>query len=169
MKTLITTIIATTFLMSAGTSFAQDGDDAKRSSGHGKAGQRGQRSMQGMPMMDHFTRALRHLDLSEDQKVSIRATMQTMKTEIRPIIGEMKAGQLQLTELIKADQYDEDAVAELAAKEGDLAAERILIASRALSTMFNQLTDEQRVDLDEMAAKRMERRSEKRRQRTREG
>ena len=113
-------------------------------------------------MMDHFTRALRRLDLSDEQKESIHATMQTMKTEIAPIMSETKAGHLQLKELIKADQYDEDAVADLAAKEGDLAAERMLIASKAISVMLDQLTDEQRIQLDEMAAARKERHGKKR-------
>jgi Spy/CpxP family protein refolding chaperone len=80
--------------------------------------------------------------------------MQALKAEVRPIMQATKAGHLQLKELIKADSYDEQAVAALADKEGNLAAERMMITSRALSEVFSQLTDEQRSQLDEMAAQR---------------
>jgi protein CpxP len=163
MKKLI--IIAVTGILLAGSGFviARDGHG-----GHGHKGQRGQHGGQFMPLTDRFMRAIRHLDLSEDQKESIHTTMQAMKAEINPVMGEMKAGHLQLKELIKADEFDEQAVAELAAKEGDLAAERILITSRAMSDVYAQLTDEQRTELEEMRAERMERRAERREQRSRD-
>ena len=157
MKTLLKTILAVTFLMSAGASFAQD-----TGFGPGKPGQRGQRGMQGMPAVENMMRALHRLDLADEQQANIRAIMQEMKVEVGPVMEEMKAGHLQLRELVKADVYDADAVAGLAAKEGDLAAERMVITSRALSEVYGYLTDEQRAELEEMAALRMERRSEKR-------
>ena len=156
MNTLLKTILAVTFLMSAGVSFAQD-----TGFGPGKPGQRGQRGMQGMPAVENMMRAIRHLDISDEQQADIRAVMQEMKTEIMPIMEEIKANHLQLRELIKADAYDEGAVAGLAAKEGVLAAERMVISSRALSEVYGYLTDEQRAELEEMAEQRMERRSEK--------
>ena len=157
MNTLLKSILAATFLMSAGTTFAQDSDFKP-----GKPGQRSQRGMQGMPVVDHMMRAIRSLDISDEQQTDIRAVMQELKTEVMPIMEEMQDGQLQLRELIKADEYDEGAVAELAAREGDLAAERMVISSRALSEVYGYLTKEQRVELEEMAAQRMERRSKKR-------
>ncbi len=161
MNTLLKTILAATFLISAGTTLAQDNDN--------RPGQRGQRSMQGMPVVEQLMRSLRRLDLSDEQQASIRGVMQGMKTEIRPIMDEMKAGHMQLRELVKADEYDENAVAGLAAREGDLTAERMVITSRALSEMYGYLTDEQRAELEEMAAQRMERRSQKRKRSTGEG
>ena len=156
-------IIAFTGILLAGSGIvlAQDGYG-----GHGHKGQRGQRGGQFMPLTDHFMRAIKQLDLSEDQKESIHTTMQAMKAEIGPVMGEMKAGHMQLKELIKADEFDEQAVSELAANEGDLAAERILITSRALSDVYAQLTDEQRTELEEMRAEHMERRAERRKQRS---
>jgi protein CpxP len=155
---LLITIVTATFLMSASTSFAQD-------DGYGP-GKRGQRGMQGMPVVEQLMHALHRLELGDEQRASIRAVMQEMKSEIRPLMGEMKASHLQLKELVKADEYDEDAVATLAAKEGDLAAERVVITSRALSEVYGYLTDEQRVELEEMAAQREERRDERRKQRS---
>lgn len=161
MKKLI--IIAFTSILLAGSGVVLAGDGY---GGHGHKGQRGQRGEPFMPLTNGIMRAIKHLDLSEDQKESIHATMQAMKAEIRPVMDEMKAGHLQLKELIKADGFDEKAVADLAAKEGDLAAERILITSRALSDVYAQLTDEQRIELEEMRAERMARRAERRNQRT---
>lgn len=161
MKKLSIIVLTGIMLASSATVLAQDGYGVP-----GYKGQQGHRNAQFMPLTDRFMRAIRHLDLSEDQKDSIHTTMQALKTEMGPIMDEMKAGHLQLKELIKADGFDEQAVADLAAKEGDLAAERILITSRAMSDVYAQLTDEQRIQLEEMRAERMERRAERRKQRS---
>jgi len=153
-KPILMTVLAAAFLMSASASFAQD-------DGYGP-GKRGQRGMQGMPAVEQLMRAIHRLDLGDEQQAGIRAVMQEMKAEVRPIMEEMKAGHLQLKELVKADEYDEGTVAGLAAREGDLAAERMVITSRALSEVYGYLNDEQRAELEEMATQRMERRSEKR-------
>jgi len=155
-NTLLKFILAATFLMSSGTTFAQ---------GTGKPGQRGPRGAQGMPAVEQMMRAIQRLDTSDEQKADIRDVLQKMKTEVAPILEEMKDGQLQLRELIKADEYDENTVAGLAAKEGDLAAERMVITSRAFSEVYGYLTEDQRSELENMAAQRMERRSGKRKQR----
>ena len=160
MNTLLKSILAATFLISAGTTFAQ-GNELDS----GKPGQRGPRGMQGAPIVEQLMRAIRGLDLSDEQKTDIQAVMQQMKTEVTPTMEEMKDGQLQLRELIKADEYDEDAVAGLAAKEGDLAAERMIITSRALAEVYGYLTEEQRAELEVMATQRMKRRSGKRKSR----
>jgi len=164
MTTLMKTILAATFLMSAGTTFAQDAD-----SGPGHSGPRAHRGMQGIPMVEHLKRALHRLDLSDEQKESIRTVMQDLKTEIGPIMNAMRTGHMQLKELIKADEYDEDAVAELATKEGKLVAERVIMAGRALAEVYSYLTDAQRAQLDEMAAQRMQHRGAKHKRRFREG
>ena len=145
--------ITTIFLLTlGGTVLAKDfaGERARK-------GQHHQRGMQEMPVVGQMRRALRHLDLSDEQKEGIRAVTQAMKKDVRPIMLQTKAGHLQLKALIKAGNYDEQAVAALAEKEGVLAAERLMIASRAMSEIFSQLTDEQRSELDTMAAQRKQR------------
>ena len=57
----------------------------------------------------------------------------------------------------------------LAENEGALAAERLIIASRAMSAVYAQLTDEQRAELETIAAERAAKRAEKRNQRSAEG
>ena len=160
MNKLIIIALTSILLAGSGVVLAQDGFD-----GPGHKGQRGQRGGPFMPLTNRFMRAVKQLDLSEAQKEGIHSTLQTMRADIEPIMGEMRAVHLQLKELIKADNFDENAVAKLAEKEGDLAAERILITSRALSDVYAQLTEEQRIELEEMRVQRMERHAERRQQR----
>jgi Spy/CpxP family protein refolding chaperone len=121
--------------------------------------------MQGAPMVDQLMRGIRRLDLEDEQRESIRAIMQGLKADTSPVMQKTKAVHLQLKELIKADVYDADAIAALAVQEGDFAAERMMITSRALSQVYGQLTQEQRAELETMAAEHQARRTERREQR----
>lgn len=149
---MMTGIILTTLLLTVtGMALAQDPE-----------GRHHQRGDQSMPAVDELMRAIKRLDLSEEQKTSIKGIMHGLKTEERPLAREMKAGHQQLKELIKADSFDEAAVAALAEKEGALAAERLIITSRAMSGVYAQLTDEQRAELETMASERAAKRAARR-------
>lgn len=165
MKALMKTFLAAAFLVSTGAVLAQGAGFGPGKGGPGNFGPGGQRGMQGgmqgMPMVQNVVRGLRRLDLSDEQIENVQAVMQNLRTEAGPVRDEMWASHMQLRELIKADDYDENAVAALAAKEGELAAERIMMASRALSEVYGYLTAEQRAELDEMYAQRMVRRAER--------
>ena len=117
--------------------------------------------MQAMPVVEAVTRAIRHLDLDLEQKEGIREVMAGLKADVRPIMMETRASHGQLQELVKAASYDEAAVAALAENEGKLAAERLMLTSRALSEIYNILTVEQRNELDAMAEQRKEKRTKK--------
>ena len=160
MNKISITIITTLLLTISGMALAQDFYGKP-----GNKGQRHQRGMQGMPMVDQIMRSLRRLDLEDEQRESIRAIMQGLKTETSPVMQKTKAVHLQIKELIKADVYDADAVAALAVQEGDFAAERLMITSRALSLVYGHLTQEQRAELETMAAERQVRRVEGRERR----
>lgn len=166
-KIISRTIAASLLLAMSGTVLAQDvmvdGEDSMKRERHH------QRGKQSMPGVTNMMRAIRHLDLSEDQKAGIKLTMQALRQEQRVLMKEMKVGKKQLKELIKADVYDEEAVAALAEKEGSLVAERLIITSRAMSQVYAQLTDEQRLELEAMAAERAARREAKRQKRSIEG
>ncbi len=168
MKTAMKTILAAAFLMSTGSAIAQHTDSGHGQS-HNKGRHHGPRRMQAMPMVEHLVRALHHLDLSDEQKESIHAVRQQLKSDVRPVMEEMKAGHTQLRDLVKAPEYDAAAVAELAAKEGELAAERLVMTSQALAEVRGYLTDEQRAELDKIALKRQHNRNEKRQRRSAEG
>ena len=158
MNKLLITIITTLLMTATSITFAQGYNGEP-----GRKGQRPQRPMQAMPVVDQFMRGLRQLDLSEDQKTGVKAVMQGLKETVRPIMQESKAGHMQLRDLIKADNYDETAVAAIAKKEGDFAANRMIVTSQALADVLSLLTDEQRVQLYTMAAKRMAHRGKKER------
>jgi protein CpxP len=156
MNKLIIAMVTTLLLTASSISLAQDQKYAA-----GKKGQRDHRGMPAMPVVEQLTRAIRHLDLDDEQKAGIRVVMQDMKAEVRPIMEEMKAGHVQLRELVKAESYDEQAVAVIAKEEGNLAAERVKIASRTMSKILAILTVEQREQLGNMAAERKSRHGER--------
>ena len=146
MNKRIITVIGALLLTATAATLAQDSYGERGMKDH-----RQHRGMQAMPMFDHLSRALRRLDLDDGQKESIKAVMHNMKAEIRPIMQLTQDGHQELLQLIKADSYDEQAVAALAEEEGNLATERMLISSRALSEVFSYLTEEQRDQLEAMA------------------
>lgn len=160
MNKLSITIITALLLTISGMALAQDfyGEPVNK-------GQHSQRGMQGMPMVEQIMRSLRRLDLEDEQRESIRAIMQDLKAETDPVMQKSRAVHLQLKELIKANVYDEEAITTLAVQEGDFAAERMMITSRALSQVYSLLSLEQRDELESMAAERQERRAERRAQR----
>ena len=158
MNLLTSTLFCTILMVSTGAALAENSHD-----GPGRAERHHARGMQGMPMVEHLVRALHRLDLSEEQREDVHAVLQEMKTAIRPVMEETRAGHEQLKELIKAATFDEEAVAVLATKEGQLAAERVIIASRAFSDVYVVLTDEQREELDAMSERRKQHKSKMRR------
>ena len=164
MNKYLITIIATLLIASTGSVFAQGPDGRPGNKGHERKSHHHQRGMQATPALDQLMRALRRLDLSDEQKANTRAILEVMKAEIHPIMAEIKAGQDELKELIQSTAFDEDAIRALAEKEGDLTAERVMITSLALSRVMGELTEEQRTKLATMAAERREKRSAKRNQ-----
>ena len=164
MNKLIIPIISSCLLVGTGTALAQNPDEA-----YGNKGHRQQRGMQGNPQVDHMLRAVRQLDLDDDQRADIKSIIQTLKADSRAIMGETKALQPQLAELIKAENFDEAAVATLAAQEGELSAERTILTSQALSEIYALMTPEQRAELDIMATERMSQRGDRHTQRASDG
>jgi len=153
---LIITIISVLMLSVAGAAVAQnpDGD-------FGDRGKRQQKGPKGNPFMEQAMRGIKSLDLSAEQRTSIRSIMQTLKADSASIIDETRASHMQLRALVTAENYDATAVEVLAKKEGELATERMILSSRALSEVYAELTTEQRAELDAKAAERMARRAER--------
>ena len=152
MNKLIITVISSLLLMSAGMAMAQgpEGRPGNKARHH-------QGGMQAMPAVEKIMRAIRQLDLGEQQKADIKAVMQGLKEDVRPLMLDTRANHEQLKDLVKAVDFDQEAVAAVAESEGDLAAKRLMLTSRALSNIYNLLTGEQRDELEAMAAQRQER------------
>ena len=121
-----------------------------------------------MPDAGRVFHAIKRLDLDEAQETSLREIMDTMREDLRPVMEATREGHMQLKELINADTYDETVVASIADRQGDLAAERLMITSRAMSDALQLLTEEQRAELEAMAEERRERRSERRKRKNTE-
>lgn len=156
-------IFITILLASTTTAIAQDSHDSL--GGPGAHHARGM--MQGMPAVEQLIRALHRLDLDENQQENIHTALRDLQADARPIMQATKARHQQLRQLITADVYDENAVAILAATEGELAAERVVLTSRTLANIFSMLTDEQRDQLRSMAEQRQQHRSERRKHKRR--
>ena len=149
MSKFIATVLASLLLTAAGNTFAGD-----RSDGPGKRGKHGPRSSEGAMVMEHFKRELRQLDLTDEQKEDVKVIMVELRDQVRLIGDELEINQEQLAELIRAESWDEEAAAKLAAKEGDLTAQRTLLTSKALSDVYAQLNPDQRAKLAASAAER---------------
>jgi len=156
MNKLMISVMTAGLLAVSGMAVAQDGGPGQDP---GNEGQRPHRSMQAQPrtMMEGVMRAIRRLDLSDEQKEGIWATVHELKGELHPIMVEMKNAQRELRELITSGSFDEQAVAALAKTEGDLTEQRILLSSEAVADVLGQLTEEQRAELEAMAAERKQR------------
>jgi Spy/CpxP family protein refolding chaperone len=156
---LMISVITTLLLAASGMAVAQDGGP-----GPGNKGQRPHHAKQAPPrtMMEGVMRAINRLDLSDEQKEGIWATVHNLKGQLHPIVIEMKSGQEELRGLINATNYDAKAVAALAKKEGELTEQRILLTSEAVANVLGQLTQEQRAELDAMKAERKQRAKDKR-------
>ncbi len=110
------------------------------------------------PVIQHLTRAIRHLDLSAEQEESIHADLQGLRGTLTPLVMELHEAKRELMGLITASEYDADAVAINAEKQGNLTAEITMIASDAASAVLAQLSEEQRAELKAMGEERRARR-----------
>ena len=152
MNKLIITIVTALLLTAGSFAFSQDSYAQQ-----GRKGPPQKQGMQKMPMIDGMLRAFRHLDLSEEQKESVKATVKGLREDIKPLMLEARELHKQMGELVRAAEYDAGAVAALADQEGDLLAERIKLTAAAMSQARSYLSDEQREQLANMAEKRKQR------------
>lgn len=155
----MTMLFTSALLIAAGSAMASDHGD------RGKGGKHQRGGPEGSMFMEQFTRELRQLDLSDEQKASVKVIMKDLRTQSKSIGDELRANQMALKDVIQADTWDESAAAQLAATEGDLTAQRTLLTSKALAGIYAQLNTEQRAELAAKAEKRMERRTERLEQR----
>lgn len=158
MNKLMISVVTALLLTMTGMVVAQDGGPAP-----GNKGQRPHHARQAPPqtMVEGLMRAIKRLDLSDEQKEGIWATVHNLKGQLHPVMIEMKSGQEELRALISSADYDAKAVAALAKKEGALTEKRILLTSEAVANVLGQLTQEQRAQLDAMKAERKQRMKDK--------
>lgn len=159
MNKFMTTLFTSALLIAAGSALAQDHGD------RGKGGKHQRGGSEGSTIVEQFTRELRQLDLSDEQKDNVKGIMQDLRTQSKSISDDLRDNQMALKDVIQADSWDENGAAQLAAIEGDLTAQRTLMTTKALAGIYAQLNTEQRAELAAKAEQRMERRAEKREER----
>ena len=122
----------------------------ERNQDRGRMHQRGGPDIAGQ-IMEHLGRAVRNLDLTEDQKVAIREEFGGFKETVMPLVKELHQGRKGLHLAITGETYDADAVAAIATQQGELTTEITLVAIEAAAAVLAQLSDEQRAELRAMA------------------
>lgn len=135
--------------MVAGTAFAGPYDGPDRGPRHGGPDM-------APPIIERIGRALRNLDLSDDQRQSVHAEMQGLKQSMQPLVQSLHENRKSLHELVTADEYDSAAVAEAAEKQGAITAQMTILASATAANVLALLDEEQRAQLEDMAAERQE-------------
>jgi Spy/CpxP family protein refolding chaperone len=151
--TLVTGLALTGGLFAAGEEQKQD--------------RRADRSERGGPdvatqVIEHLGKAIRRLDLNEQQKLDIREEFGNFKEMVRPLVKDLHEGRSTLRDAIISDSYDPDLVEDIAASQGNLTAEITIMVGESASTILSHLTDEQRAELMAMADVRREERKEMR-------
>lgn len=159
MKNIIKLAVLLTALATTGYAIAAD---------HGERGkrmhQRGGPDM-GMQVIEHLTRAIRRLDLSEEQKDAIRADMQGFREDFKPLVKQVHENRKALHELITADSNEDEAVSAIASQLGQLTEEMTLLVSDQAASILDELDEEQRAELKAMGDERRAHRAEHRAER----
>lgn len=108
-------------------------------------------------MVEHTHHALKQLELTEEQKAAIRGEFQSMRTEAKPLLEELRDNRAALHEQLIARDYDAAAVGLLAEQQGDLTAKLLRLGSASVHAALGHLTDEQRARLGELREERRDR------------
>jgi Spy/CpxP family protein refolding chaperone len=116
----------------------------------------------GLQVIQHLGKAIRRLDLSDDQKAAIRGEFGGVRESIKPLVQELHAGRLDLRDVITGGEYDAETAAEIAEQQGQLTTEITLIVSGAVAGVLAHLDDEQRTELQAMGEERRVRKEEHR-------
>jgi Spy/CpxP family protein refolding chaperone len=101
-------------------------------------------------MLRGLARATQRLDLEPDQQAEIEAILDEAREQMRANREAARGLHGELRAIVTADDFDEEALAEAAGREGQLSAERIMIAGSASAAILATLDDAQRAELELM-------------------
>jgi Spy/CpxP family protein refolding chaperone len=90
------------------------------------------------------------LDMTEQQRADTKAILDDSRQQMVKLREQMRENRVQLKNLAGKTDFDEAAVRSIADKQGDLKANMIVLRARQRHAMKAVLTDEQRVQLDDM-------------------
>lgn len=108
-----------------------------------------------------LTRAMKQLDLSEEQESAVRAIFEDNREDLQANREATRAVREDIRALLDSWPLDEAALASLAEREGELAEERVVLTSTLASEVLAELDEDQRAELDAMREERRERMRER--------
>jgi len=99
-------------------------------------------------------RAFGHLDLSDEQKDSLKSLKENNKDTMKASKVAMKPLKKQMHELLSAESLDETAIKDLSIQIAEKKADHMILMASIKKQAIALLTDEQRVELKKMKQKR---------------
>ncbi|MCW8877308.1 MAG: Spy/CpxP family protein refolding chaperone [Kangiellaceae bacterium] len=117
---------------------------------------------------DLFRAALRHLDLTDEQKEQLKAVKNAKKGTFKVKRQEIHGLKKQMRQLMNAEQIDEGAIKALSLQIAELKADQLIQRAQLKQEVMKLLTDEQKSKLEAIKEKRiakMKTRHEKMKQR----
>jgi Spy/CpxP family protein refolding chaperone len=123
--------------------------------GHGGRDAKRMRSMMEDPggnverMVEHLSRAAEELDIDDEQLEQIFAVVDAARPDMRDLKMQMHDNKKALREAADPEQYNADSVAALAATQGELTTQMIVLGSRLRADVASILTAEQRGKIKE--------------------
>lgn len=97
--------------------------------------------------------ALRGLDLTDDQKAKVKAIMEASRTNVEPLMQQMRDNHKQMAALGTDGTFDQAKVEALANGQSGVMAKLIVEKEKAKAQVFALLTDAQKAKAAEMRSK----------------
>ncbi len=111
----------------------------------------------GMHRAGGLHHALKQLNLTEEQKSTLKSLKESNATGREEKRATMEKLHQEMAELLHADTIDEAAIKALSAKLADLRAEEMIFHAKMRQQVMSILTEEQKAQLKQMKQKRVER------------
>jgi Spy/CpxP family protein refolding chaperone len=108
----------------------------------------------GMRGQSELMRAVRQLDLSEEQQTQLRGLMESGREAFRDQIRSLRETRKAVQEAVNAEPYDAERVQQLAEAQGKAVTGMILKRAETWQEIRSVLTPEQRVELNTMRSSR---------------
>lgn len=99
-----------------------------------------------------FGRIAEKLNLTAAQKTQVKSIMEASRAKIQPLKESMKANRRKMNEATANGQFDEAQVSAIATEQATIGAQLIVEKERAKSQMFQILTAEQKVQMQQFKA-----------------
>lgn len=100
-----------------------------------------------------FGMALRGLDLTDDQKAKVKEIMESSKTNVQPLVQQLKDNHAKLAGLGADGKFDQATVEAAANEQGAITAKLIVEKEKAKAQVFALLTDDQKAKAAAMRSK----------------